>query len=762
MATAIFFDGRRLNVPQAVTKIDASALASVSPAATGIIALVGTAEGGKPLTVEEQFTDATSAGKIQERYRAGNLRVAGTFVFEPSADPAVPGGAQRVLPVKVNPAEQAGLVLPDDNAVDSLDITSTDWGERENQKSVEVEAGTTQGKKYTVVVEDTTEVFDDVGGDSILDALYTPGAEGYAAITGAVDAASFTAVATKGPDAGLATERTADIPAPGVLDVVSSAGGDTTQSLTVYGLDGGGAVISETIALNGTTNVQGLVSFTKVIACRLDAATAGTVTVSDFPISTTLFTLAPATLTRGILDTTNTPAAGVLTASIDVDTAVDLVVLGTNAAGGAISERFDMTTGNTTPVVGATTFARITSILLGDIAAARSITITLDAVKALFSTFSTVAQLVDRLNTLDGFTANANVSNFTTFLNTDLDYHAAPARPAPSLIGAAADFYADLFFGAQKLTRESALVNAARSPGGQLPPANTAGALFLVGGTEGVTTITEWQTALTELEKRRYNTLVVLSEDPAVHNLALTHLLRKNGVLKSEADGIVGIGTGGAGETLTNIKAQIQALNTRHLSAVSQEVQRFDPDTGVATWYPPYIHAAIAAGMQAGSALAEPLTRKTYIAQDIRNDPSWSVTNDVSSLIDAGLMVAEKVDGVGIRWVRSITTHLADDNLAFVERSANESVITAVFRLRNALEQRIGTRGLASAVGAIQTLAAAELDRMVDEEVIVAWKALQVEQVGDVFPVSVQMQPVGPVNFIPITVHLQLPTAQAA
>jgi len=85
-----------------------------------------------------------------------------------------------------------------------------------------------------------------------------------------------------------------------------------------------------------------------------------------------------------------------------------------------------------------------------------------------------------------------------------------------------------------------------------------------------------------------------------------------------------------------------------------------------------------------------------------------------------------------------------------------------VYRLRNALEQRIGTRGLANAVGAIQTLAAAELDRMVDEEVIVAWRALQVEQVGDVFPVSVQLQPVGPINFIPITVHLQLPTSQAA
>jgi hypothetical protein len=508
--------------------------------------------------------------------------------------------------------------------------------------------------------------------------------------------------------------------------------------------------------------VQGGTSFTKVLAVRLSAAAVGTITVSNFPVTTTLFTVAPAVLTRGILDTTNTPAADALLASIDVDTAVDLVVLGTNAAGTPIAERFDMTAGNTTPVAGALTFGSITSILLGDIPAARTITISAEVLDLAFSTFSTVSRLVDRLNTLDGFTANANVSNFTTFLMVDADENAAPARPPVSLIGAAADFYADLFFAAQKLTRESAFVNAARAPGGALPPANTVSPVFLVGGGEGVTTIAEWQTALTELEKRRYNIIVPLTDDPAVHSLVLTHLLRKNGDLKSEANGYIGIGTGGVGETRPNIEAQIQTLNTRHLTAVSQEVQRFDPDTGNATWYPPYIHAAIAAGMQAGSAIAEPLTRKTYIALDIRNDPSWSVTNDVSALIDRGLMMAEKIDGVGIRWIRSVTTHLADDNLAFVEMSANESVITAVFRLRNALEQKIGDRGLANAVGALQTLAAAELDRLVDEEVITGWKALQVEQIGDVFPVSVQLSPVGPINFVPITVHLQLPTAQAA
>ncbi|HEY5553012.1 MAG TPA: hypothetical protein VIK52_14060 [Opitutaceae bacterium] len=734
----------------------------MSPAAIGIVALVGTAEGGKPLTIEEAFADATRASRLQSRYRSGDLRTAGAFVFEPSADPAVPGGASKVIAVKVNPAAQAGLSLPDGNGADSLDVTSKDWGLRQNQISVEVAAGTNKGLKYTITLEDVTEVFDDVGGDSLFDAIYDPGADGYDTMLASIDSTKFLARATKA-EAGLLAQRTNDIPAPGVVNVASSNAADTTQTVTVYGLSALNAPIQETIALNGVTPVQGLTSFASVLAVRLSAVALGTVTVSDFPVTTTLFTLLTTVLTRGIVDPTNTPANGVLTVSIDVDTAVDVVVRGTNAAGAAVAERFDMTAGNTTPVVGTAVFASITSILLGDVAGARTITVAVDAVKTLHTEFPTVARVVDRLNALDGFTANANVSNYTTFLMTDADYHAAPTRAAVSLLTPAKDFYADLFFGAKALTDRSAYVNGARATGGGLPPASTVGALFLIGGSEGVTTIAEWQQAFRLLEKRRYNILVPLSRDPAIHSLALTHMLRKNGVLKSESNAYVGIGTAdGAGETRTNIQAQIQALGTRHFCAISQEVQRSDPDTGLATFYPPHIFAAIAAGMQAGSPIAEPLTRKTMIATDIRNDDSWVVEEDTSDLIDRGLMIAEKVDGVGIRWVRSITTHLADDNLAFVEMSANESVNTGVFRLRNALEKRVGGRGLTSAVGSILTLAQEELDRLVDEEIIGAWRALQVEQVGDVFPVALEMSPIGPINFIPITIHLALPTAQAA
>lgn len=762
MATAIFFNGRRLNVPQAVTKIDASALAAVAPAAVGIIALVGTAEGGKPLSVLESDADHTRPGSITETYRGGNLRTAGVFAFEPSQDPAVPGGASKVISVKVNPATQGGTSLPDDNGADALDITSKDYGLFTGQIHLEVAAGTIQGKKLTVVFEDVSEVFDDTGGDPLFDAIYAPGADGYDTMLGSISATQFLAVATKA-ETGLVAERAADIGAPGVLDAVSSVAGDTTQSLTVYGLDGSGNAIAETIALTGTANVQGLTSFTKVIGCRLNAVTVGTVTVSNFPVTTTLFTLAPAVLTRGLVVATNMPASGVATVSIDVDTAVDAVLVGRTAAGAVVMEAFDLTAGNTTPVVGTSTFAAIDYIALGDIAGARTVTVSINAVATSHGEFSTVAKVVDRLNALDGFTANAVIGSFQTFLMTDADYHVAPARAAVSLLTSAKDFFADLFFAAQRLTNESAFVDGARATGGSLPPASTATAIFLTGGIEGVPTITEWQAAFDLLKRRRYNTIVALTEDSAVHFLKLTHLLAKAGDLKSEANGYVGIGTAaGAGETRANIQSQIQALNTRHLCAISQEIQRPDPDTGLATWYPPWMKAVLAAGMQAGSTIAEPLTRKTILATDIRQDSSWNPEDDKSDLIDRGLMMSEKIDGVGIRWVRSITTHLADDNLVFTEMSSNESLITAVFEFRTQMDRMIGQRGIGNSVGSMLSLADGVLGRLVDEEKIFDYRALQIEQVGDVFPTSVELAVINPINFIPITIHLTPTVAQAA
>lgn len=758
MATSIFFGGRRLVIPGAYSQYDTSGLATSSPAAVGIVALIGTAEGGKPLSVASEDSDHTQSSTLLSRYRPGSpLRTAGIFAFQPSNDDAVPGGAQRLVCVKVNPAVQSTATLDDANGDDSVVLTSRDYGLFTTQINVEVDTGTNLGKQITVTFEETVETFDDVGGTPILDLLYTPGSSGYGTATAQFGTADFRGVGTR-VSTGLDAQRAADIGTPGTLTYVSSSAGDTTQTVTAYGLDNSNNPVSETRTLNGTTPVAGAATFATVLGVIMSATAAGTVVVRD-GASTTLFSLSTGQTTRGVIAMTNAPIVPA-SSTLAIDTGAsgaDALVVTQSAAGQALMQRIDLSSATPVALTGAGT--RLLYLIYGDVPAARTVTLTARMFTLAFSTFNTVQRAVDALNVLPGLTANAQVSNPTTFLMADAD-----RATAANILSSTANFYADTFAFIDTLNQNSAFIRATRatSPLGSLVPANTTSPVYLTGGSEGVTTITEWQQAFALLKNRRVNTIVPLSRDPAVHALLRSHLRDRAGTLRSEANGYIGLAqSSGAGETLSNTKSQIRSIQTRHISAISQEAQCFSPDTGEATWYPPYYFAAIAAGMQAGSPIGEPLTFKRPNVLAIRNDSSWTVADNKEELIDAGLMLAENVDNVGVRWIRSITTHIADDNPIFTEMSANESADQFAFQFRTALERRIGSRALGSTIGALKGLANDVAQRMVDDQVIVAYRALQIEQIGDTFPISIEIAPIQPVNFIPITIHLVVARAAA-
>lgn len=440
MPTSIFFNGARINIPGAYSKIDASALASLGISPTGIVALIGTAEGGKPLTVDSTDADSTRPEQSNSRYRSGNLRTASQFCFEPSLDDAVPGGAQRIVGVKVNPATQSEATFLDGLGNDAMTVTSRDYGLFTSQISVMIENGTNLGKKVTVVFEDTTETFDDVGGAPIFDLSYAAGANGYATALALLGTLDFTGTGTRA-DAGLDTQRTADIPAPGVLNYVSSNAGDTTQSITTYGLTAGNVAAKETVALNGVTPVQGTVAFISVLGIRKSAATLGTVTVSDFPVTTTLFTATAVQNTRGLYACTNSPIvpAG-STWEIDVGVAgVNGMLVTQNSVGGEVLQRFDFSAAGPIALTGAG--KKLLYVVAGDIPAARTASLDAEMFTLPFTGYKTVQKVVDALNALDGITANADVANPTTFLMTDAD---RPATAA-SFLAVTLNFYGDLF-----------------------------------------------------------------------------------------------------------------------------------------------------------------------------------------------------------------------------------------------------------------------------------------------------------------------------
>ncbi len=72
-----------------------------------------------------------------------------------------------------------------------------------------------------------------------------------------------------------------DMQATGTVGVYSSDAGDTTQTVTITGRDSTGVVVTESLALNGTTKVTGSQQFERILKITLSAAAAGTVTVED-------------------------------------------------------------------------------------------------------------------------------------------------------------------------------------------------------------------------------------------------------------------------------------------------------------------------------------------------------------------------------------------------------------------------------------------------------------------------------------------------
>ncbi len=390
MASSVYFSGRTINVPGVYSAIDASALALVGLSASGIVACLGEAEGGAPYTADEPIINISNPAKVSRVFRAGDLREAGPFLFQPSDDPSITGGAQEVLFVKVNPATQATLTLPNADG-DSLVLTSADYGLFVNQINATVSAGTTLGKKYVIAFEDTTETFDDVGGVAVWTALYTPGTNGATTVSIALDptsgvSATFTKTAVgeasgyvgATTSTGLDADLSNPITAAATVTIVSSNAADTTQTAVVIGVvNGTGLAGTETFTLTGTTPVVGATQWSKVLGIVLSASCAGTITATDTGDLDVLFTLATTVLTKGVEEFgANFLEVGtsLLGFALDAAGTQDIVVIGKDNAGAAQAEKVTLT--GTTLAATSGSWSEVHYLAIAAVPAARTLTMT--------------------------------------------------------------------------------------------------------------------------------------------------------------------------------------------------------------------------------------------------------------------------------------------------------------------------------------------------------------------------------------------------
>lgn len=537
-----------------------------------------------------------------------------------------------------------------------------------------------------------------------------------------------------------------------VVSLVSTDPGDTTQRATIYGTDGSDQPQTETVTLNGTTPVAGVATWNQVLAVVLDSAAAGTVTVTGAFGFLVAYSLAPAELSKGFELVDNVAVSGTVVNWTD-DAVVDRIagVVGLDALGAA---QVAILTSDGSSQATVETWSEVTGLLLGHVEAATTVDTSGEAFNFTTAETPTVLDMANLINALDGWSITVG-ANAGPLLLSSLDNQAAVS------VLTAAVFTGDCAFAESLINAQSQIVTFDKVTGATGPPDNTLSPIFLVGGIEGVTTFTDWQASLDLLREEFVNTVVPLTDDEAVHGATKSHCVYMGGIGRKERDCVLGAASG---ETLAQIKARAVALNTRHARLVPQDIVRTNT-VGEREQFAPYFTGCIAAGMQAGSPVGESLTFKFLNVLDvIGNDTSYNLLDDGEELIQGGLCVVEKVQGVGFRWLRNITTYLIDDNLAFTEASVNEAANFAAFNVRTNLEFAVGQKGFQGTVNAAASNVIATLAALADPEVqaITNWQNLTVELEADVMTVDVEIAPVIPTNFVKTTIHLVLASFSAA
>ena len=759
--TSIFFNGRLIFRPGSYSEVDPTGLEAQGLGASGVVAIIGTAEGGVPvsaLTKGSEIPRFSSLQRAQAAFRSGNLKEAAPMAFSPSSDPDIQAGAQSVYFCKVNPSTKASATFSNGSGA-SLEILSADYGEFANQISVSIGTGTTKGKLVTVSFEDKNESVDDIGGDAIFSLLYRPSTgeagTGWTTMTADVLAGGVRANATQvlsgGDGAKLLSET-------GTFTASSSSASDT-QTLYVVGVDSATPIV-RSIALNGTNPVTVGAFSGGVFGAWLSSAAVGTVDIDE---TGTNLSIAPGGVsTAGVKGNgTFVQNGNAISFVADGATSAVLYLVGRNSSGSQVVEA--VTLNGTTPVASAiTNLVDVEFWTTGAIAAARTVTASAVAAQSVHTTQTTMIKTVDFFNAkqrpnaatpAEPFGFNAIIlTGLTTLPSTNLDVTSASVNIDNPVTGS---FFADLFFLVDALSNQFSLVTATKSSGAVGVPDNTTSPVFLTGGSEGTALFSDWQAAINLLKQVRVNTIVPLTSDPAVHAALKAHCEYMGGIGRSERDGIVGLKNSAQTglPTKSEIKSQIVSLNTRHLRATAQSVDRFNTE-GLRTTFDPHFLAVIGAGMQAGSTVGTPLTNKITNSLAVSQHSTWNPLDDAEEMIQAGLFFAEEVENIGRRWVRNVTTNVSSSNIAFTEASVNEAVNFAVFEFRTALEFAVGRAGFAGTINATKSIALNRLGLLTDQNVITAFRSLAIELALDVLDVSVEIAPVIPINFVRTVIHL--------
>ena len=182
MAKFITFNGVTLYHPGGLTKVDAAGMSQVAAGASGIVGVIGEADYGQPFDPDTPkvytFTDPDAAVNT---FKSGPLADAIDFLFNPSNDVRIPGGAQTVIAIKSNIDTQSSTSAANQlNTAVSFTLKSKAYGKYSTSISTKVALNGADTDTLDVTVTDghtnTVETFTQICGTPLLDIQYAPSA----------------------------------------------------------------------------------------------------------------------------------------------------------------------------------------------------------------------------------------------------------------------------------------------------------------------------------------------------------------------------------------------------------------------------------------------------------------------------------------------------------------------------------------------------------------------------------------------------------
>lgn len=364
--------------------------------------------------------------------------------------------------------------------------------------------------------------------------------------------------------------------------------------------------------------------------------------------------------------------------------------------------------------------------------------------------FSTVQQLVDRINAVADFTASVTDGNGQKPALNGLDTITAVSCKLAYVV--TADLQAQIDW----LNGSEAYVTATRAANVGTVPAVMPFA-YLAGGSDGITTNNEWSNVFTVLQTEDVQWVVPVSSVPAIHAMTDTHCSFMSNVGRMERRAIVG-GVSGSADSVAIAAAK--ALNSDRTSYVHLGFYDYNAAGSLVLFEPPIL-AAMLAGMFSGVNPGTALTNKTFKARGLER--KLKNPTDTDQLINGGVLCVEDTPK-GYKVVKSITTWLVNTNYNRVEVSTGVACDFVSSNVRNALDDLRGQKGspelLIQAVSRVDTaLRALALPEPMGPAVIVgdkvnpAFKNISASLNGDVLSVEFQCSPVVPCNYIPVVVH---------